>query len=133
MKLVVATPERIVVETEQATALRAEDESGGFGVLPGHAELLTVLVPAVLSWRDRAGAEHYVAVRGGVLSVRGGAVAVATPEAFAGDDIEAIAAALAAAAAVHREREAVARTETAALEAAAIRRIEDYLRANGEA
>lgn len=133
MKLVVATPERIVVETEQATALRAEDESGGFGVLPGHADLLTVLVPAVLAWRDRAGAEHYVAVRGGVLSVRGGAVAVATPEAFAGDDIEAIAAALAAAAAVHREREAVARTETAALEAAAIRRIEDYLRANGEA
>lgn len=133
MKLVVATPERIMVDTDQAAALRAEDATGGFGVLPGHADLLTVLVPSVLAWRDRAGSEHYVAVRGGVLTVRGGAVEVATPEAFAGDDLDALAADLAAAAAAASEREAEARTGTAGLEAAAVRRIEDYLRIGGGA
>jgi alternate F1F0 ATPase F1 subunit epsilon len=68
--------------------LRAEDETGVFGILPSHADFLTVLAPAVASWRDDRGAEHHVALRGGLLEVHGGdAIAIATPEAVAGDDL----------------------------------------------
>jgi F-type H+-transporting ATPase subunit epsilon len=132
MKLVVATPDRVVLEADAVASLRAEDATGSFGVLPGHADLLTVLVPSVIAWRDGGGAEHYVAVRGGVLTVRDGTtVEVASREAVAGDDVEAIGAELAAAAEAAREREASARTDAIGLEAAVVRRIQDYLQAGG--
>ena len=69
--------------------VRAEDESGAFAVLPGHIDLLTVLSVGVASWRDAAGVEHHVALRGGVLLVdsRGQRVRIATPEAILCDDL----------------------------------------------
>src|SRR3546814_13306793 len=68
--------------------VRAEDDSGAFGVLHGHADFVTALTVSVISWRDRDRAEHNVAVRGGVLQVRAGErVEIATPEAVAGDDM----------------------------------------------
>lgn len=130
MRLEITTPDRILVERADVAALRAEDASGWFGILPGHADFLTVLVPTVLSYRTDDGAEHFTAVRGGVLSVRGGAlVTVATREGFAGDDLEALEAQMAAAVEAGREDEAAARTDTARLEAAAVRAVEDYLAA----
>ena len=88
MKLTVSTPLATVVRTEEAVHVRAEDPSGAFGILSGHADFLTALRISVLSWRDPHGREHYVAVRGGMLSVRHGeTVAVATPEAVAGEDL----------------------------------------------
>ena len=130
MRLVVTTPDRVVLEADGVASLRAEDATGAFGILPGHADLLTVLAPSVIAWRDAGGAEHYVAVRGGILSVRdGSAVEVASREAVAGDDVEAIAAELAAVNETARDRDAAARTEAVGLEAAAVRRIQEYLQA----
>jgi F-type H+-transporting ATPase subunit epsilon len=132
MKLVVTTPDKVVLDIDGVAAVRAEDPSGWFGILPGHADLLTVLAQSVMVWRGADGAEHFVAVRGGVLTVRDGReIAVATREAFAADDMDAIAAALKAAKEEAREREASARTESAGLEAAAVRRIQDYLESTG--
>ena len=88
MRLSVATPLAIVVEADDVTHVRAEDETGAFGILTGHADFLTVLAVSVLSWRDGSGVEHHVAVRGGALEVRSGdTIAVATPEATPGDDL----------------------------------------------
>ncbi len=88
MKLTVATPLALVVEADDVRHLRAEDETGAFGILPGHADFLTALAVSVASWRDAAGAEHHVALRGGMLAVRGGdTIAIASPEAVAGDDL----------------------------------------------
>jgi F-type H+-transporting ATPase subunit epsilon len=88
MRLDVTTPLAGVLRTEEAVHVRAEDSSGAFGILQGHADFLTVLGVSVLSWRDGRDREHYVAVRGGMLSVREGHfVRVATPEAVAGDDL----------------------------------------------
>ncbi len=130
MKLTVATPGRVVLEADAVASLRAEDATGSFGVLPGHADLLTVLTPSVIAWRDGGGTEHYVAVRGGILTVQGGsAIRVASREAVAGDDVETIAAELEAAAAALRDREAEARTEAAGLESAVVRCIQDILQA----
>lgn len=86
MKLRILTPLSVVVEDDVAS-LRAEDASGSFGVLPGHAPFVTALTIAVIEWRAAAGL-RYCAVRGGILSVDDrGDVAIATREAVTGDDI----------------------------------------------
>jgi len=76
----------VVLELD-ADALQAEDASGRFGILPGHADFLTMLTIGVVSVRSGA-REHHCAVRGGVLSVRDGAVAIATREAIVDDDLD---------------------------------------------
>lgn len=82
MKLVVTTPTQRIVDSADVAHLRAEDESGAFGIEPGHADLLTVLSASVITWRDTSGTEHHVAVRGGLLTVRDGTlVEVATRDA----------------------------------------------------
>jgi len=65
VRLTVTTPLAIVIEVSDVVHLRAEDETGAFGILPGHADFLTALAVSVTSWRDERGLEHYVAVRGG--------------------------------------------------------------------
>ncbi|PWW04539.1 F-type H+-transporting ATPase subunit epsilon [Hoeflea marina] len=87
MRLKIVTPLSIVVD-EEIKSLKAEDLSGSFGVLPGHAEFLTSLAISVVSWSDASGSQRFCAVRGGVLTVTGGqAIAVATREAVTGDDL----------------------------------------------
>ena len=84
MRLAVTTPLAIIVDAHDVAHLRAEDETGAFGILRGHADFLTALSVSVVSWRDQAGGEHHLAVRGGMLEVRGGAaITVATREAVA--------------------------------------------------
>lgn len=88
MKLTVATPFEIVLDTAEAAAIRAEDATGAFGILPGHADFLTVLAVSVVTWRDPAGTEHHLAVRGGMLQVQNGTdVAIDTREAVMSDDL----------------------------------------------
>jgi F-type H+-transporting ATPase subunit epsilon len=88
MKLTVATPLAIAVEAEDVAYVRAEDETGAFGVLPGHADFLTALSVSVVIWRNGRGVEHYVAVRGGVLEVsKGSIIAISTPQALTGDNL----------------------------------------------
>jgi F-type H+-transporting ATPase subunit epsilon len=91
MRLLVTTPTSILLDVAGVRHVRAEDSTGAFGIQPRHAELLTVLSVSVMSYQDAAGVERYVAVHGGVLHVRGGSlVEVATSEALAGDDLEAL-------------------------------------------
>lgn len=88
MKLTVATPLEIVLDAADVASVRAEDATGAFGILPGHADFLTVLSVSVLTWRDLAGQEHHIAVRGGMLQVlRGGDITVDTREAVANHDL----------------------------------------------
>jgi len=88
VKLTVTTPLAIILDTDDVAYLRAEDETGAFGILDRHADFLTALSVSVVTWRDRGGDEHYIAVRGGMLDVRGGTtIEIATPEAVSGDDL----------------------------------------------
>jgi F-type H+-transporting ATPase subunit epsilon len=50
LHLIIATPAKVLADVEDIRSLRAEDDSGAFGVLPGHADLLTVLPPSVVRW-----------------------------------------------------------------------------------
>lgn len=129
MRLTVTTPLATVVQAEGVTHVRAEDGSGAFGVLPRHADFLTVLSISVVAWRDARGTEHYVAARGGVLRVEGGdQVVIATPEAVAGDDLESLEREVLARFRREIEEERSARTETGKLHLAAIREIMRLLR-----
>lgn len=129
MRLSVSTPLAIVLVVDNVAHLRAEDETGAFGILPGHADFLTALAVSVVTWRDRHGAEHYVAVRGGMLEVRNGdAINVATREAVLGDDLHHLETEVLAAFHRRLEEDQAARTDAQRLYLAAIRQICCFLR-----
>ena len=129
MKLTVTTPLAIVVSSEEVAYLRAEDETGAFGILPGHADFLTALSTSVVSWRDGSGREHHLAVRGGMLEMRDGEViAIATREAAADDDLRRLETEVLAALRHRAEEEATARVDAQRLYLAAIRQICRFLR-----
>jgi len=129
MNLSITTPLAVVVDEQGVTALRAEDPSGSFGILPGHADFLTSLVISVLSWRRADGRQLFCAVRRGVLSVSNGKdVALATREAIPGDDLDHLERVVLAQFRGALEAERVARTESLRLQMKAIRQIVRYLR-----
>ncbi|MBF0860192.1 F0F1 ATP synthase subunit epsilon [Gluconobacter sp. LMG 31484] len=90
MKLRIITPLTVVVDEPEVLSVRAEDESGGFGILQGHADLVSSILPSVVVWKGKDDVPHYCAVRQGVLTVadRGSMVEIATREAVRGDDLE---------------------------------------------
>jgi F-type H+-transporting ATPase subunit epsilon len=89
MRLLITTPTAVVVDQADVVAVLAEDESGSFGILDGHDDLLTALAVSVVSWHCASEGPRFCAVRRGILSVSGGReVAIATREAIAGDDLD---------------------------------------------
>jgi ATP synthase, Delta/Epsilon chain, beta-sandwich domain len=68
MRLTITEPVRVIADHDDVVSVRAEDASGSFGILPGHADLITVLTPSVVAWRHSDGRLGWCAVRGGVLS-----------------------------------------------------------------
>jgi F-type H+-transporting ATPase subunit epsilon len=130
MKLTVTTPLAIIVDTDDVAQLRAEDETGAFGILPSHADFLTALAVSVATWRDERGVEHHVAVRGGMLEVRdGNTIAIATPEAVPGDNLHRLESEVLARFRRQLAEERAARTDAQRLYLAAIRQIVRFLRA----
>lgn len=129
MNLTVTTPLAIITKADNVAHVRAEDDTGAFGVLRGHADFLTALAISVVSWRDDAGGEHHIAVRGGMLRVSGGdAITVATREAVADDDLHRLETEVLASFQRRSEEEMTARTDAQRLYLAAIRQIYRFLR-----
>jgi F-type H+-transporting ATPase subunit epsilon len=132
MRLRITTPLTVAVDEDGVRAVRAEDASGSFGILPHHANFLTRLAISVVSWERADGSRHYCAVRRGVLTVTEGAeVAVATREAVPGDDLATLDGVV-----LHRfrtefEAERVERVESTRLQLNAIRQIMLHLRPDG--
>lgn len=130
MKLNVYTPLATVLDGGDIAYLRAEDETGAFGIFPGHADFLTALTVSVISWRDLDGAEHHIAVRGGIFEVRGGdKITIATREAVQSDDLIRLEADVLSAFRRAQEDDKAARTDAQRLYLAAIRQICCFLRA----
>jgi len=132
MRLVISTPTSLIADIPDATSIRAEDESGSFGILEGHADFLTVLTISLLRWRQADGKECYCAIRRGVFSVSAGReVQVATREAITGTDPEELESAVLARFRAAADEEQTARAESLRLQMAAIRRLIQYLRPGG--
>jgi len=92
VRLIITTPVAVAVEVDDVVHVRAEDETGAFGILEHHDDFLTALSVSVVSWRRVTGVQTHCAVRGGVLSVSGGhQVAIATRQAIVGDDLQQLA------------------------------------------
>lgn len=129
MRLLITTPTAVIVDDPNVVAVRAEDESGSFGILNNHADFLTALTVSVVSWHHSDDRQRFCAVRRGVLSVTNGSeVAIATREALAGDDLEHLEQVVLAEFREVLEAERTARTESLQLQMKAIRQIVRYLR-----
>jgi F-type H+-transporting ATPase subunit epsilon len=88
MRLRIITPLSVVMDEDGIRALRAEDATGSFGILPGHADFLTSLGISVVSWKSRDETQHYCAISHGALLVTAGRdIAIATREAVTGDNL----------------------------------------------
>ena len=86
MRLRIITPLSVVLD-EDIDGLRAEDASGSFGILAGHAPFLTALTTSIVSWRNGE-SEHFCALRGGVMTVGDTSdIDITTREAVTGDDL----------------------------------------------
>lgn len=132
MKLRIVTPLDVVVDQDRVTAVRAEDATGSFGILSGHADFLTSLAITVVRWTGSDGRRRYCAVRGGVLSVAAGHdVSVATREAIAGDDLATLDQTVLARFHADVETEREEHFESARLQLSAIRQIVSHLRPPG--
>ncbi len=134
LHLTIATPASLLVDAGDVGSLRAEDLSGSFGVLPGHADLLTVLPPSVVRWTKRGEAQRFCAVSGGVLTVSGGdRVSIACRRGTVGDDLAALEAAVAAQRSAELDADRRARVEQTRLHARALRQLMRFLRAGAGA
>lgn len=132
LHLLIATPQQILVDCADVVSLRGEDASGGFGLLPGHVDYLTVLEPTVLRWRRASGERGYCAVRGGVLSLSGGELRIACREGIVGEHLDELAACVQEAREAQRDSARRARVEHLRLHTRAVRQLVRYLRAEGE-
>jgi F-type H+-transporting ATPase subunit epsilon len=129
MRLLITTPTAVITDDPDVSSVRAEDETGSFGILQGHADFLTVLSVSVVAWRRADGSQRYCAMRRGVLRVNGGnEVAIATREAITGDDLDHLEQVVVAQLRSAVETERTARTESLQLQMKAIRQIVRYLR-----
>ena len=132
MKLRIVTPLSVVVDEDGVRSVRAEDASGGFGILPGHADFLTSLAISVVGWKSDDGTPCYCAVRRGVLTVAGGRdVAIATREAVTGDDLATLDRTVLARFRADIETERAEHVESTRLQLNAIRQIMRHLRPDG--
>jgi F-type H+-transporting ATPase subunit epsilon len=131
LHLTITTPAQILVASDNVVAIRAEDQSGSFGVLPGHADLLTALIVSVVRWRAADGAAYFCAVRGGVFAVSGGRnVSVACREGVVGDSLDELEAKVRAVRARQLEADRKQRAEQIRVHALAVRQLVRYLRPN---
>lgn len=122
MKLKIVTPLSVVVDRD-IDSLRAEDASGAFGILPGHAPFLTALAVSIVSWRAAA-EEGFCAVRGGVLTVtRDAGIAIASREAVVGTDLATLDREVLARFQSEADEERVERVETTRLQMHVIRQM----------
>ncbi|MYZ48965.1 F0F1 ATP synthase subunit epsilon [Propylenella binzhouense] len=132
IRLSITTPAAVLVESDGVRAVRAEDESGSFGILPGHADLLTVLPASVVRWISGDGGAHYCAVQGGVMTVsEGGRVAIACRNGTIGADLPTLVREVERLRAAEADADRNARVEHLRLHARAVRQLTRYLRPGG--
>lgn len=131
LHLTIATPTQMLVNCDDVVALRAEDETGSFGILPGHAAFLTVLPASVVRWRLSDGSEKVCALRAGVLTVRDGRVAIAAREGVPGGALADLAGDVLHAQEGETDADRRARAEQTRLHARAVRQMVHYLMPDG--
>lgn len=124
MRLEIITPMTVCVD-RPVRRIVAEGPDGHFGMLPGHVDFVTQLVPGIVLYETEDGTERFVAVNSGTLVKCGDKVRVAVRGAVEGDDLGKLRARVDAEFRQHDEQERDARAALARLEASMIRRFRD--------
>jgi alternate F1F0 ATPase F1 subunit epsilon len=88
-RLELRTPKGLLVDRD-VVSVRAEDLDGWFGLGAGHSDLVAALPPGLMVLRDRDG-ETFVALAGGVLSMRGGRCRVMCRDALIAPELSGVA------------------------------------------
>ena len=83
-RLEIVTPAAMF--SREITHFRLKDESGFFGIMKGHEDFLTVLLPSLCYYQDSSGKEVFLAVDAGVFSVRNGVATLTSREVFESGD-----------------------------------------------
>ncbi len=129
LHLTITTPAAILVDSKEVRSVRADDESGGFGILPGHTDFLTVLPASVVRWRESDGITYYCALRGGVITVADGRrVEIACRHGKIGEDLSLLEAEVQTLREAELDAGRRARVEQIRLHARAVRQLMRYLR-----
>lgn len=129
LHLTIATPMEVVVDDPNATSVRAEDESGGFGIWPGHVDYLTALPASVVRWHGTDGVPQFCAIRSGLMTVADGTrVSIACREAILGKDLHRLEDTVRDLRAHELEEDRKARIEHMRLHASAVRQMMRFLR-----
>lgn len=68
--------------------LRLKDETGYFGIMKGHTNFITAIVPSLGYYTDSNGREVYIAANGGIFSVTDGIATLSASELFESDNAE---------------------------------------------
>jgi len=128
LSLIITSPLATIVEAQDIASFRADDESGGFGILPGHVDFLTAMPSSVARWRQASGPWHFCALQGAVLSVSGGTtIRIACRAGVLGDDLAVLVRDVRKRREAEQEAASSARVAQAKLHTKAIRQIMQHL------
>lgn len=125
MNLKVLLPNEVFLN-EEVLKLTAEAQNGHFCLLPRHIDFVAALVPGLLSYEDSEGKEHFLAVDEGTLVKCGPEVLVSTRTAARNGDLGQLRNVVEEQFQVLDERERMARSATARLEAGLVRRFMEF-------
>jgi F-type H+-transporting ATPase subunit epsilon len=125
MKLKILLPTEILIH-EEVVKVVAEAENGSFCILPRHVDFLAALVPGIFSFVTSGGVEQFLAVDEGVLIKCGPEVLVSTRNAVRGPDLGKLEQTVEKSFQVLEDRERMARSAVAKLEANFIRRLMEF-------
>ncbi|MCK4391179.1 MAG: F0F1 ATP synthase subunit epsilon [Desulfobacterales bacterium] len=121
MKLKVLVPSEVLID-EEVTKVIAEAENGSFCLLPRHIDFVAALVPGLLSFESGEGREEFLALDEGILIKCGPEVLVSTRNAVRGPDLGKLKQTVEEEFRVLDDREKMARSAVAKLEANFVRR-----------
>lgn len=124
MRLRILLPTQILVDQEVAK-VTAEAENGSFCLLPRHIDFVAALVPGILCFESSGGKEEFLAVDEGILVKCGQEVFVSTRNAVQGSQLGTLRRTVEEQYKVLDDRERVARSALAKLEADLVRRFMD--------
>ena len=85
----IVTPPKII--EKQIKAIRLKDGTGFFGIMKGHINFITAIEPSLSYYIDENDREVFLAVDGGIVSIKGGLVTITSREIFESDDAEKLA------------------------------------------
>jgi len=121
MNLKLLLPTEVLID-EEVTKVVAEAVNGSFCLLPRHVDFVAALIPGILSYTSDDEDEQYVAVGAGVLVKSGSLVRVSAQDAVWGGDLGMLRQTVAERFLILNDREKVARSAIAKLEADFVRR-----------